>query len=917
MELLTRAILITFAALAIASCGGGGGGGGDDDHTGDTDPGPEPDRGGTRPTTYSISGKVLPAYAIDVDYDTNDPASGSRSNDNFAQPISNVVTLHGFASKDATNYYGDRFGAQADEYDFYQVRLQRGQAIQLQVVDWEQFDWWSGSNSNGDLDLHLYDETWTHVDTSDSVDEFEHIIVPEDGEYYVAVEAWSGISKYILQIAPVSSGQSAANQDIKTNRLDFVSHQMIVKYKEQTPVKTMALHAGSVAIVPLEHSNETSERAVLATFPQADNTLQAFSSSINNRPANLIQQLEQNNPESYEKYLTLRAIKTHRLNPNVEYASPNYRVHPTATPNDTHYSYQWHYPLINLPQAWDITTGARAGSPVIVAVIDTGVITGFSEIRDQLVPGYDFIRDPSMSRDGNGIDSNPDDVGDSSNRGQSSWHGTHVAGTVAADSNNNSGVAGVAWNAKIMPIRALGAGGGTSYDILQSILFAAGLPNDSGTVPAQKADIINMSLGGSQFVAASQEAIQQARNAGVIVVAAAGNENTSAPSYPASYPGVISVSAMDLNRQRAPYSNYGNNIDIGAPGGNIRVDLNGDRYSDGVLSVVADDTSGTREEVFTFYNGTSMAAPHVAGVIALMRAVHPDITPAQVDALLADGSLTDDLGAPGWDQIYGYGFINALKAVQAARNLADGGTNPDPHASMAVNPTSIALGGLRDSAQFNVYKQGDAPLSIVRIDSNRTWLDTSPVSVDTEGFGEYQLDVLRSGLSAGSHQGTLTLIADDNSEVRVNVTLQQGTTTIEGDIAKPYVFLVTADDYEIIAYQEANLANNQWHYQFEKVAKGEYYVLASSDIDYNGGYCDSGEACGSYPSLGDYASITVTDGARIDIDITMDLDTTTTDSSSAGTNTGNTGSVTIRGSLKAIEILDQLRVISGDFKSQE
>ena len=916
MDLLARVLLITFATLTLASCGGGGGGGGgEDDHTGDTDPGPEPDRGSTTPS-YSISGKVLPAYAIDVDYDTNDPASGSRDNNYLqtVQPISNVTTLHGFASKEGTYYFGDRFGIQADEFDIYHTRLQKGQVIQLQIVDWENFDWWSGTYSNGDLDLNFYDKDLNLIDASNSVEEFEHIEVPEDGEYYIEVEAYAGISKYILQISPAVNGQSAHSQNVKLNRLNFVSNQMIVKYKEQTSVSTMALSSGSVAVVPLKHSTESANRAVLATFPQSEHTLQALSAPTNNQSGGLSQNLKETNPESYQKYLTLRAIKAHSLNPSVEYASPNYRVHPTATPNDTHYSYQWHYPLINLPQAWDITTGTRAGNPVIVAVIDTGVVTGFSELKDQLVPGYDFISDPSMSRDGNGIDNNPDDVGDSSNRGQSSWHGTHVAGTVAADSNNNAGVTGVAWNAKIMPIRALGEGGGTTYDILQSILFAAGLPNDSLTVPAQKADIINMSLGGSQFVAASQDAIQQARNAGVIVVAAAGNENTSAPSYPASYPGVISVSAMDLNRDRAPYSNYGSNIDVGAPGGNIHVDLNGDQYSDGVLSIVADDTSGTRNEVFSFYNGTSMAAPHVAGVIALMRAVHPDITPSQVDALLSDGALTDDLGEPGWDQIYGYGFINALKAVQAARSLAEGGTNPDPHASMAVTPTAIALGGLRDNAQFSVYKQGDAPLNIVKLESNRSWLSGSVVSVDSEGFGDYEVSVLRSGLSDGSHQGTITLIADDDSEVSVNVTLQQGTTTVEGEIAKPYVFLVRANDYEIIDYQEASFINNQWHYQFDKLANGEYYVLASSDIDYNGSYCDSGEACGSYPSLGDYTSIQIAGSTRVDIDITMDLDTTTTDTNSAGT---NTGSATIRGSLKTIEILDQLKVISGDFKSQE
>ena len=227
---------------------------------------------------------------------------------------------------------------------------------------------------------------------------------------------------------------------------------------------------------------------------------------------------------------------------------------------------------------------------------------------------------PSISLDGDGIDSDPEDPGDEM-EGRSSFHGTHVTGTIGAATNNAIGVAGIARNCKIMPLRVLGNGGGLASDIREAIKYAAGLRNGSGKLPSKRADIINMSLGGSSRSDLDQQVINDARNAGVIIIAAAGNYASNAPMYPAAYNGVISVSAVGADKQLAPYSNYGNTIDIAAPGGNMSRDYDGDGHLDGVLSTGGNDASGPIQMVYNFKQGTSMAAPHVAGVVALMKSL--------------------------------------------------------------------------------------------------------------------------------------------------------------------------------------------------------------------------------------------------------------------------------------------------------
>ena len=424
-----------------------------------------------------------------------------------------------------------------------------------------------------------------------------------------------------------------------------------------------------------------------------------------------------------EKLDTLMASKALARRADVALAEPNFIRHALVTPNDPLYGLQWHYPLINLPAAWDLTTGS---TNVKVAVIDTGVLHGHPDLQGQLAPGFDFISNAAAALDGNGIDPDPEDPGDGGGVSPSSFHGTHVAGTIGAKTQNAYGVAGVAWNVTLVPLRVLGFGGGTDFDILQAVRYAAGLANNSGT--SNKVDVINLSLGGTGYSQTAQNVFTQARSAGVIVVAAAGNNDSSQLFYPASYDGVVSVSAVDLLKQKAGYSNFGTAVDVAAPGGDISADRNGDGYADGVLSTLKDELTGAFN--FRFYNGTSMAAPHVAGVVALMKSVKPSLTPAEFDTLLASGSLTTDLGAAGRDDFFGNGLIDARKAVEAASASPPSG---DP--ILLVSPTGLNLGTAGTQATFQATNGGGGTLSVTAVTDDQPWLTVAAAAVDGNGVG--------------------------------------------------------------------------------------------------------------------------------------------------------------------------------------
>jgi serine protease len=320
----------------------------------------------------------------------------------------------------------------------------------------------------------------------------------------------------------------------------------------------------------------------------------------------------------------LEQLRRSPLHKYAESIEPDYIYRAYAIPNDPDYSKQWNLNSIKVESAWDDTKGKG----VTVAVIDTGISPVPDLNEANFVEGYDFVNDKADAKDDNG-------------------HGTHVAGTIAQATNNNYGVAGIAYEANLMPLKVLSAGGGgTTADIAEAIRFAAD----------NKADVINMSLGGGGESQIMQEAIDYAHSKGVVVIAAAGNSGRNAAEYPARYPHVIGVSALAPSGTKAPYSNYGAGVDLAAPGGAKE----GNDPAGGILQNTISPQTG--EPIFASFQGTSMAAPHVAGVAALVRAT--GVTdPDQVEEILKQSaSIVQD------DTLnhYGAGKLDATSAVKLA-----------------------------------------------------------------------------------------------------------------------------------------------------------------------------------------------------------------------------------------------------------
>ncbi len=456
-------------------------------------------------------------------------------------------------------------------------------------------------------------------------------------------------------------------------------------------------------------------------------------------------------------------VAEYQADPQVAYVVPDRLNKPLADPNDTEYSKQWDLfestAGMRVPGAWDTATGTG----VTVAVIDTGYVT-HSDLAANIVGGYDFIADTAVSVDGNGRDSNPADPGDWYAAGEcgqaagqsSSWHGTHVAGTIAAATNNSKGVAGIAYNAKISPVRVLGKCGGYDSDIIDAITWASGGTVSGVPANTNVAKVINMSLGGGgACTSATQTAINNAVNRGTTVVVAAGNSNANAANYsPASCNNVISVAALSRTGAKASYSNFGSVVDIAAPGGQTSTGT-----ANGILSTLNSGTQGPASESYAYYQGTSMAAPHIAGLAALAKSAKSSLTPAQIESAIKTNSRALPGACSGG---CGAGLADAAKTVQAVS-----GTDGSTGGTTFTSTTAVSIpdaGSAVESSIAVTGRSGNAPSALqVGVDITHTYRGDLVIDLIAPDGTAYRLKSSSTSDSADNVSTTYTVNASSET----------------------------------------------------------------------------------------------------------------------------------------------------------
>lgn len=438
--------------------------------------------------------------------------------------------------------------------------------------------------------------------------------------------------KYFVTAQPVKDKKQGAIAVMDVKILGRVQdHQeknlRLIPYPKEGKYKVESIHADTHRDITVKtgHDNEKAshyyENEIVVTFtnPPTVQEMKQIESKLSCDPAKKIA----NTYIFHSDKMTMKELKSYfqkHWKPN--YVEPHYLYMTNDTtsyenseiPNDLLFSeYQWNLPIIETNRGWQLTKGSN---DVIVAVVDTGVDINHPDLKGRLLKGYNVI-DPNKDP--------VDDVG----------HGTHVAGIISATVNNNEGIAGMMWGGKLLPVKALdNTGSGTTYSVAQGIIWAT----DQG------AKVINLSLGNYADAQFLHEAIKYAYDRDVVIVAATGNDNTERPGYPAAYPEVLSVSATDYNLNRASFSNYGDYIDVMAPGESI--------------------ASTYPDNQYAALSGTSMASPHVAALAGLIRSINPELKNTEVMEIIRNNVI--DLGDSGRDKYFGFGQVDVFSALEAA-----------------------------------------------------------------------------------------------------------------------------------------------------------------------------------------------------------------------------------------------------------
>jgi serine protease len=534
---------------------------------------------------------------------------------------------------------------------------------------------------------------------------------------------------------------------------------------------------------------------------------------------------------------------------DVAWCEPDWIVRSLATPNDPGYAanQQWHYQMLNLPAAWDLTRGS---SSTVLAVVDTGARSDNVDLNANLSPdGYDFITGSNSGDADPGRDSDEFDQGTFASNAH---HGSHCGGVMGAQGNNATQGSGICWDCELMALRALGTdGNGSVSDIADAIRYAARLSNASGLLPAARASVLNLSLGLGTPSTTIRNAVDAAINAGTVVCAAAGNDgNGEAILYPAAFDEVIAVAALAFNGGIAFYSNTGPELDVACPGGS---NLLGQPAKD-IWSTSGVGAGGSLQPLA----GTSMACAHASGVVGLIATQFPAITQAEAEELLRSTAI--DLGAPGFDDVFGYGGVDAAAAVNDATALLH---LPASELDFGETGTRLLLqavnaGGGRLEVTSVTAASAQTPLGVP---PTTAWLAIAPL-VDGTTF---QLTADRTGLAAGDYQ--LQLDVDSNGGFgSLFVDLTAGGSGLT-DVGEILVQLVDEDGTTVLASRRAQFGDG-YAFSFGGLARGRGFVRCGVDLDGDDVLGELGEPYGAYPSVAEEALLEL-NGGNVGLDLVL------------------------------------------------
>lgn len=894
--------------LALAACGGGGGGG---------DASPAPGGGGApvtpTPTRFNLSGTIAIAETAAVDSDTNDVnQTGYVPNDTAttAQALDAPVLLVGSVNEPNTGPRGNNNNGTTtlgDVDDWFRIDLVPGQVVELEFAS---------DPASSDVDLYVVSADTTLVGASEGTDtRFECVAVTRATTYYVVVSAYSKASIYNLRIGAPGSAANCAQQ---TASLPFVKGELIAEplrsrvdaaaaaEAANTIVRAAKARVGGAAAqatglragvgpqllhLPADPTERREGLRALAQGPAGDSRVRALAApgpAPEPTPGR-----SKAGPEAWPEAMeTLRYAKRLRGTGAFEYVEPNRYVQTTALtgtfpPNDRLFSYQrWHYEQINLPLAMErIVALNLPGSQArpLVAVIDDGIVSDHPDLAPQLFSaGRAFI---SVNTEGDADRTSAENLATAAD--QPVFHGTHVAGTVAAATFDGIGGAGTAPMAQLLPLRVFPANGGArTLDVIAAMRYAAGLSNRTGFVPTRRADVINMSLGSDNPCdGAYRTAIADVRVAGTLVVVAAGNSGRNnagvraAVGSPANCSGAIAVSAVDARRNITNYSSTGTEVAVAAPGGDASVSTTGSGAPDNVYSAIGTfDASGQRQPAFGGMQGTSMAAPHVAGVLALMRYVNPQLTVTQVDTLLASGSLTTELGPSGRDIDYGYGLIHARRAVDAALAALSAPPPAPPPALLVAQPSSLDFGALQTSAEVELTAASPSneslvgsPQVVLPAGASAQAVTVAGNGVIVGGLGRYTVSVNRSAFSGtGTFYPVVRFVLSSGRTLSVQLTVHKpaaNATSTRANFGPIYVLLIDPASGNVDSTVVATLSNGRYSWSKTGYTKNRVSILAGGDLDNDDLICARGEPCGGFPVLAAGSELAVTEltGDRSDL----------------------------------------------------